>query len=929
MKNRTNTRYLSRVIVVLLVLTTALPLAAQQPPTSAPANDFILRAAAAEIAGVLARHGLTEVGRIDSPPPGQEICLVRAASSTPAEQVIAAVAAEAPDVLAIEEVFLARLPEADDSVVLGQAVSTVLGALGDTSTVLFDKDGNGQNRAVWTGYVQQAADALVQATSARGVETGDGAVVAIIDTGIDPDHELFDGHLVAGYDFVLDQAGVASEWQLLDESSMVILGESSMVILGSEDAVVINESSIAILGSGPAAQLDPVSIPDAFGHGTMVAGIVHLVAPEAKIMPLRVFDSAGRASVFDIVRAIYYAVDNGATVINMSFSLALPSDELITAIDYADQNGVAIVASAGNDGLETVVFPAGLCNVFGVNSTDSGDFVSLFSNLGNDLVKVAAPGENVITSYPGGGWASASGTSFAAPWVAGTVALLADAKGDGSAGSIGFSQISDALSYADTIFGSGANLCGDGRLAIRSALDYVSQAAPTGSSGCSGSSNGIPTVTITSPSTGSKALPGETVTLSATASDAEDGDLTSTVVWASDLDGTLGSGGSLASSSLSVGTHTIFASATDTVYLAGSSDLTLTVRATARDDFGSIAWSGDDGTSSWANYWQEIGESNGTGSGFARVRSNSKCAAGNCLRLGANRDDEGSVSDRGVWRQMDLSAATSATLSFEYRRDGGSSGTVTARVEASGDGGSTWVTLASYALDGDDSSQQTAQFDLENHITLGSDTRVRFVVSGSYPEESSRYLYVDNVRLAFDSAGATATVSSSSLVGGATWAVLDRFDVISYSNQDGTAAWAGDWSEIGESDGPNATISSDVVVIHYDTLRQGLRIRDDARGAQRSVDLSQVASATLSFDYARDSLESSSEYVAVEISSDGGVSWTELTRLEGPATDTQQQSFSTDVSSYAAANTVLRFVSSSALSDFDRVYIDNVQLSGN
>ena len=109
--------------------------------------------------------------------------------------------------------------------------------------------------------------------------------------------------------------------------------------------------------------LDPSQLPAAFGHGTMVAGIVHLVAPTARIMPLKAFTADGTSRTFDIVRAIYYAVDHGARVINMSFSAAMPSPEIARAINYATDRGVICVASAGNLGREVVVYPGGFRNV--------------------------------------------------------------------------------------------------------------------------------------------------------------------------------------------------------------------------------------------------------------------------------------------------------------------------------------------------------------------------------------------------------------------------------------------------------------------------------------------------------------------------------------------------------------------------------------
>ncbi len=103
---------------------------------------------------------------------------------------------------------------------------------------------------------------------------------------------------------------------------MVILGQQTMVILGGEDVVPVNPATtVVVAGSGDA--LDPATLPPAFGHGTMVAGIIHRVAPEARLMPLRAFDGSGRGNLVDIVEAIYYAVDHGANVINMSFSLGV------------------------------------------------------------------------------------------------------------------------------------------------------------------------------------------------------------------------------------------------------------------------------------------------------------------------------------------------------------------------------------------------------------------------------------------------------------------------------------------------------------------------------------------------------------------------------------------------------------------------------
>jgi subtilisin family serine protease len=156
----------------------------------------------------------------------------------------------------------------------------------------------------------------------------------------------------------------------------------------------------------------------------MVAGLVRLVAPTAQIMPLTAFTADGAGDLFDVVRAIYYAVDHGANVINMSFSLQDWSAELVRAVNYANEHDVVCVASAGNSGEETLVFPSAFRHVIGVGSSNNLDRRSAFSNYGNGLVRLSAPGEELITSFPGGRYAAVSGTSFSAALVSGGAALL-------------------------------------------------------------------------------------------------------------------------------------------------------------------------------------------------------------------------------------------------------------------------------------------------------------------------------------------------------------------------------------------------------------------------------------------------------------------------------------------------------------------------
>jgi thermitase len=176
----------------------------------------------------------------------------------------------------------------------------------------------------------------------------------------------------------------------------------------------------------------------------MTSGLVHLVAPKAQILPLKAFSSNGTGYLSNIVAALYYAVQHHANVVNMSFDLTSNSPSLTQAVSYANKSGVVLVAAAGNESTSAPVYPAALNNyVVGIASTTNWDSRSSFSNYGSVDVLIAAPGENVISTFPGGTYASASGTSFSSPLVAGTAALMLSAKP-----SLNQNQAANALSHA-------------------------------------------------------------------------------------------------------------------------------------------------------------------------------------------------------------------------------------------------------------------------------------------------------------------------------------------------------------------------------------------------------------------------------------------------------------------------------------------------
>jgi hypothetical protein len=335
------------------------------------------------------------------------------------------------------------------------------GGLWDTEPVSY------YGTTVPEGFVEQPAAQIIRVSQAHGAFKVSGkGIIADIDTGVDPNHPALHAVLLAGYDFTRNQVG-GSEMTDIGYSSGSSCSSSNpcqVAYVNQHTAAMLDQHTAAMLDQHTAAMLDN-SKYSAFGHGTMVAGVLHLVAPTAKIMPLKAFHADGSANISDIIHAIYYAVQNHANVINMSFNLTAPSQELTNAITFATNNNVISVASSGNDGKEEIVYPAALSDVMGAASTNNSDQRSTFSNYGNQIVWVAAPGEAIITTYPFGFYAAGWGTSFSSPLVAGTASLV-----------VNLAPVSNqkvaawAIGHAVWI---GPNM-GDGRLDIYKALSSIS-----------------------------------------------------------------------------------------------------------------------------------------------------------------------------------------------------------------------------------------------------------------------------------------------------------------------------------------------------------------------------------------------------------------------------------------------------------------------
>lgn len=268
---------------------------------------------------------------------------------------------------------------------------------------------------------------------------GPPVVVAVIDTGIDTSHPYLEGRIAPN--------GVS-----------LLFGDPSLEDVGDR------------LDNDFDGDTDEL-----VGHGTMVASAVLFASPDARILPIRALDSDGRSTAFRVAKGINEAVLRGASVINVSLGTTANTNIVGDAIEEATALGVLVIASAGNDNAEIVRYPAGSPGVVAVAGIGAGDVRASFSTYGGH-VTISAPATDFVGAFPGG-WAESSGTSFAAPLVAGVAAeILRAAPGLTPA------QVRNILTATaepiDQHNPEFAGLLGAGRLSARAALDAVGGAPP-------------------------------------------------------------------------------------------------------------------------------------------------------------------------------------------------------------------------------------------------------------------------------------------------------------------------------------------------------------------------------------------------------------------------------------------------------------------
>jgi thermitase len=294
-------------------------------------------------------------------------------------------------------------------------------------------------------YTNQPVTATQRLAQAHGYSRGAGVVVAVLDTGVDLTHPLLASRITAvQYDFIDDDPIAQDEFTGLDENGEPL--------------------------NGPVA-----------GHGTHVAGIIRLVAPDAQIMPLRVLDANGQGNIFVVAEAMLFAANHGADVINLSLGTVYQSAFMVDVLDQLAAQNVVVVGAAGNLNMNVAQYPAASHCALAVTAVGLGPVKTRYASYG-PWVNLAAPGERIYSSFPGGGYAWWSGTSMAAPFVSGQVALLRSANPDLTQSQIG-QIIGATVKPIDAQNHNYNGQLGLGRIDIGGSLAYLStgqwQTAPS------------------------------------------------------------------------------------------------------------------------------------------------------------------------------------------------------------------------------------------------------------------------------------------------------------------------------------------------------------------------------------------------------------------------------------------------------------------
>jgi subtilisin family serine protease len=241
---------------------------------------------------------------------------------------------------------------------------------------------------------------------------------------IEQDKEITTNDTAFPYQYYLKQIKSTTAW-------LTTVGEGIPVAI-LDTGVDINHPDLA--GKVPdGISIDALDQTDLIGHGTQVAGIIAAntnnykgiagIAWNAKIIPIRITNDDGEASISTVISALEKASENGAKIIQISLGTNQYSEFLEDAIKTAQSRGILIVSTVGNSGINEIRYPAAFNGVIGVGAVDRESKIEPYSTIGNHVTLVA-PGSFIYTTSPDSNYTTVSGTSFAAPQVTGAATLV-------------------------------------------------------------------------------------------------------------------------------------------------------------------------------------------------------------------------------------------------------------------------------------------------------------------------------------------------------------------------------------------------------------------------------------------------------------------------------------------------------------------------
>jgi len=231
-----------------------------------------------------------------------------------------------------------------------------------------------------------------------------------------------------GVDWGVASYGIPELWRRTKgEGVTVAVVDSGIAQHPSLNEVVVDHRNFT-------ADTDPY---DSLGHGTHVAGVIAAnkglakgIAPAAKLLSLKVLGHSGMGRTESVAAAVRHAADANVDIVCMSLGSTNPDSRLHEVIRYAHGRGVILVCAAGNDG-GAVNYPAAFSETIAVGAVNNKGDACEFSSRGKEIA-VAAPGQDITSTWLANGYATISGTSMAAPFVAGVLALyLSEQKADG------------------------------------------------------------------------------------------------------------------------------------------------------------------------------------------------------------------------------------------------------------------------------------------------------------------------------------------------------------------------------------------------------------------------------------------------------------------------------------------------------------------